>query len=114
LTPDWRARCGTDYYAPEWVKCVSYALPKSGLRFFNYNISPGRWFEGNLTYIEPGVRICRIGVLCHEMGHFLGLPDYYDTDYSTVGLSIYSLMASRGLRPTLRMLVDAAMSKPCH
>jgi hypothetical protein len=91
FTPGWRTRCGMDDSAPGWFECVSFALPQSGLRLFDYNISPGRWFEGNLTYIEPGMRISAIGVLCHEMGHFLGLIDYYDTDYSTVGLSVSNL-----------------------
>lgn len=35
-----------------------------------------------------------IGVFCHEFGHALGLPDLYDTDYSSQGLGIHSLMAA--------------------
>lgn len=35
-----------------------------------------------------------IGVFCHEWGHILGLPDLYDTDYSSEGLGKWSLMAS--------------------
>lgn len=40
-----------------------------------------------------------IGVICHEFGHILGLPDYYDTDYSGSGgdsfdLGYWDLMAS--------------------
>jgi len=35
-----------------------------------------------------------IGVFCHEWGHTLGLPDLYDTDYSSMGLGKWSLMAS--------------------
>lgn len=33
-----------------------------------------------------------IGVFCHEFGHVLGLPDAYDTSYSTTGIGQWSLM----------------------
>ena len=32
-----------------------------------------------------GNRITDIGVICHEFGHSLGAPDYYDTNYGTGG-----------------------------
>lgn len=40
-----------------------------------------------------------IGTICHEFGHVLGLPDFYDTDYGASGgnasaLSSWSIMAS--------------------
>ena len=35
-----------------------------------------------------------IGVFCHEFGHMLGLPDLYDTEYTTKGVGNWSLMAS--------------------
>lgn len=31
--------------------------------------------------------MCGIGTACHEFGHAMGLPDFYDTDYSTNGQS---------------------------
>ena len=35
-----------------------------------------------------------IGVYAHEFGHALGLPDLYDTDYSSSGCGDWTLMAS--------------------
>ena len=38
--------------------------------------------------------LIEIGVFSHEFGHALGLPDLYDTDYSSNGLGSWCLMAS--------------------
>ena len=44
-----------------------------------------------------GERMGGIGTFCHEFGHVLGLPDFYDTDYkengSSDGLLDFSLMS---------------------
>ena len=44
-----------------------------------------------------GVNMCGIGTTCHEFGHSLGLPDFYDTDYDNNGydhgLSYFSIMS---------------------
>ncbi len=32
-----------------------------------------------------GTNMCGIGTTCHEFGHSLGLPDFYDTDYDENG-----------------------------
>lgn len=34
---------------------------------------------------NSGTTITGIGVICHEFGHVLGAPDYYDTNYGTGG-----------------------------
>lgn len=46
---------------------------------------------------SSGSTMCGIGTYCHEFGHVLGLPDFYDTDYeengSGPGLYSFSLMS---------------------
>ncbi|MUG93603.1 M6 family metalloprotease domain-containing protein [Scytonema sp. UIC 10036] len=36
----------------------------------------------------------RIGVFCHELMHVFGMPDLYDTDYSSEGTGSWDLMAA--------------------
>ena len=46
---------------------------------------------------DTGV-MCGIGTACHEFGHAMGLPDFYDTDYATnsqsAGMFFFSTMDS--------------------
>ena len=60
------------------------AVNYDGVIINSYNISP-EIQNGNLV---------AIGVLAHEFGHALGLPDLYDTDYSSSGSGKLALMAS--------------------
>ena len=45
-----------------------------------------------------GATMCGIGTTCHEFGHSLGLPDFYDTDYEDNGecsaLGYFSIMSA--------------------
>ncbi len=55
-------------------------------------VSSGERVDGKLIYDyactselrgSAGNSMCGIGTFCHEFGHVLGLPDYYDTDDDT-------------------------------
>lgn len=41
-----------------------------------------------------GTRRATIGTFCHEFGHVLGLPDFYDTDYKIYTVSNWDIMCS--------------------
>ena len=58
---------------------------KDGVWISSYTIQPEFW-------IAPGDMT--IGVYAHELGHVLGLPDLYDTDYSSNGIGYWGLMST--------------------
>jgi M6 family metalloprotease-like protein len=64
-----------------------YSRTYDGVKIQKYAIYP------ELRGIS-GTRTTNIGVICHEFGHSLGLPDLYDTDYSSNGLAEWDLMAN--------------------
>ncbi|MDD4052372.1 MAG: M6 family metalloprotease domain-containing protein, partial [candidate division Zixibacteria bacterium] len=57
-----------------------------GVRISPYSIEPEETASQQ--------RLSAIGVFCHEFGHVLGLPDMYDTDYSSAGVGYWELMGS--------------------
>jgi len=58
----------------------------------------GGFIRVNDYIMQPAVStnsgLIEIGVFSHEFGHALGLPDLYDTDYSSGGVGSWCLMAS--------------------
>ncbi|MBQ9286282.1 MAG: M6 family metalloprotease domain-containing protein [Bacteroidaceae bacterium] len=60
--------------------------------------------EERTGYIVTGSKVDGIGVMCHELSHALGLPDFYNTNYESFGMDLWSLMdygcyAGNGARP---------------
>ena len=89
-------------YGAEWGGTDQYGTPSSnrmwshkweiptwtsaeGVTVSEYNISPGLW---GTSGSGPG----RIGVVVHELGHFFGLPDLYDTNGNGQGLGNWGIM----------------------
>lgn len=66
-----------DIHSHAWV--TSYDVPVDGVYVWRYSQEP-----------EDG----HIGVFCHELGHVLGLPDFYDYGYDSYGAGYWSVMAS--------------------
>ena len=77
---------GADYiWSHQWS--LQSEVVYDGVRLRNYHTEPE--LRGS-----TGAGITRIGVICHETGHFLGLPDLYDTDGSSEGIGNWCLMAA--------------------
>ena len=60
--------------------------------------------EDGTGFIITGSKVDGIGVMCHELSHALGLPDFYNTNYKSFGMDLWSLMdygcyAGNGNRP---------------
>ncbi|UCF69894.1 MAG: M6 family metalloprotease domain-containing protein [candidate division WOR-3 bacterium] len=74
--------------------CWSHAIP-----WLNYMTNDGVVIDGatnvpeyNLVTSTLDTTLCCIGVMCHELGHIVGLPDLYDGSRNTWGVGYWSLM----------------------
>ncbi|MEA1981355.1 MAG: M6 family metalloprotease domain-containing protein, partial [candidate division Zixibacteria bacterium] len=71
-----------DIWSHKWS--TNTPIQKDGVYVFNYTIQPEYWnTAGDMT----------IGVYAHELGHVFGLPDLYDTDYSSNGIGRWGIMS---------------------
>jgi M6 family metalloprotease-like protein len=87
----------------EWInKTVAEEMTYDGVVVDTYNIQPG--IGGNVAgfnlatngydeALKQGPFPAQAGVYSHEFGHILGLPDFYDTLYTSEGVGNYSMMA---------------------
>ncbi len=74
----------SDVWSHKW-SVPSPWTTADGVSVKDYTIQPEYWYSAyDMT----------CGVYCHELGHVFGLPDLYDTDYSSYGVGKWSLMAN--------------------
>lgn len=82
---------GTDCIWPHAVTYSSPFLTLDGVGIYHYGCASE--FKG-----RSGETMAGIGTFCHEFGHVIGLPDFYDVDYEDNGegmaLQTLSLMSS--------------------
>jgi M6 family metalloprotease-like protein len=74
--------------------CWSHAIPS-----FTYQTNDGVTIYGvtnvpeiNLVTPSLDTTLCCIAVMCHELGHLVGLPDLYDPSRNTWGIGYWGLM----------------------
>ncbi len=79
---------GANYVDRMWSHKWQFSTWTSseGVKVSKYNINPSLWGTS-------GGKIGRIGVICHELGHYLGLPDLYDGSGGS-GIGSWGLMAN--------------------
>ncbi|MBD3219396.1 MAG: M6 family metalloprotease domain-containing protein, partial [candidate division Zixibacteria bacterium] len=81
----------TMIHSHKWFMPSTF-VSNDGVYLRDYNMNPEQSPIGQFNNVE--YEPVSIGVFCHEFGHTLGLPDLYDTDYSSTGVGNWSLMAS--------------------
>jgi immune inhibitor A len=99
-----------DIWSHQWqlsntgTSCPGAYQTGDGVAVDYYSMEPER-------LVNPAARIT-CGVFCHEFGHVLGLPDLYDTDYSTYGIGSFCLMSAGSWGQAGSS--DLPGNSPCH
>jgi len=88
----------TDIWSHSWDlnSANYYGYSDGGEYTTNDPCSAGGFVKINSYVIQPEILWGgqqTMGVFAHEYGHALGLPDLYDTDYSSLGIGDWSIMA---------------------
>ncbi|MFO7608464.1 MAG: M6 family metalloprotease domain-containing protein [Candidatus Krumholzibacteriia bacterium] len=72
-----------DIWSHAWAISGGLAT-NDGVMVYRYSVEPEEFTDGSMI---------TVGVFAHEYGHVLGLPDLYDTDYSSQGIGEWGLMS---------------------
>lgn len=90
----------------------STPIEYDGIKIHRYHTEPERM---GFDHIDASKSLTRIGIVCHEMSHFFGLPDLYDRDYSSKGIGGFCVMASGSWNPSSSTLLQSDYAtKPAH
>ena len=57
------------------------------------NITVDRYYVSSGLRNKCGSDIVRMGIICHKLGHYLGLPDLYDATFEGSGVGAYDVMS---------------------
>lgn len=89
-TTEWINKTVAEDMTYDGVVVDTYTIePEIGGNVAGYNDATGGYDEEYVTGPYPA----QVGVFAHEFGHALGLPDFYDTTYTSEGVGNFSLMA---------------------
>ena len=117
--PEVDGACGTsNIWAHRWVyqgwistPLITNDVSNSGVfafvRIRDYVIQGGQGGDGGCASGAPQA----MGVVAHELGHILGLPDLYDTGGSSEGVGHWGLMGSGNWRVPTRPAYMEAWSR---
>ena len=89
---------GTDCYGAQnnyriWSHKGSGLNWSSQERHNSDPINVNRYYVSSALRGKCGSDIVRMGVICHELGHYLGLPDLYDPSFTGVGIGAFDFMS---------------------
>jgi M6 family metalloprotease-like protein len=82
---EWSGNPSSLIWSHQWN--LTGTKTKNSINMYRYHTSPA--LRGDTSNSS----IIRIGVICHEMGHFFGLPDLYDYSDTSLGIGSWGIMA---------------------